>query len=166
MFLLKFIFFLWLLSHNKLITRDNLVKRQHLDDLSCMFCCEKETSNHIFFECVLAQEIWNIIYASTDMHGHPTYGDISDMWARDKKYQANNLINAATIWAIWKCRNDLCFNGKSWLGLQVILRKIASLCSQWKILCAGSARGRVETSTLSIWEAARKPPLLLWPKPG
>ena len=30
-------FFLWLLCHNKLLTRDNLVKRQHLDDLTCAF---------------------------------------------------------------------------------------------------------------------------------
>ena len=32
------LFFLWLVSHNKILTRDNLCKRQHLDDLSCLFC--------------------------------------------------------------------------------------------------------------------------------
>ena len=31
-------FFLWLVSHIKILTRDNLVKRQKVDDLSCVFC--------------------------------------------------------------------------------------------------------------------------------
>jgi hypothetical protein len=32
--------FLWLLANNKLFTRDNLSKRQHLDDGPCVFCAE------------------------------------------------------------------------------------------------------------------------------
>jgi hypothetical protein len=33
--------------------RDNLVKRQNLDDLTCVFCNENENSTHLFFECVV-----------------------------------------------------------------------------------------------------------------
>ena len=29
-------FFLWLISRNKILTRDNLVKRQNVDDLTCV----------------------------------------------------------------------------------------------------------------------------------
>jgi hypothetical protein len=36
----KIHFFLWLTAHNKLLTRDNLSKRQHVDDLTCVFCTE------------------------------------------------------------------------------------------------------------------------------
>ena len=46
--------FLWLLAHNKMLVRDNLSKRQHLDDLSCLFCSKGENINHLFFECVVA----------------------------------------------------------------------------------------------------------------
>ena len=42
-------FFLWLLSKNKVLTRDNLSKRKKLDDVSCFFCCEKESVLHLFF---------------------------------------------------------------------------------------------------------------------
>jgi hypothetical protein len=51
-------FFLWLLSHNRILTRDNLLKRQNVDDLTCVLCNENETSTHLFFDCVVAKTIW------------------------------------------------------------------------------------------------------------
>jgi hypothetical protein len=45
----KIHFFLWLVVHNKILTRDNLVKRQSVDDLTCVFCNEPETCTHMFF---------------------------------------------------------------------------------------------------------------------
>ena len=53
--------FLWLLAHNKLLVRENLVKRQHFNDLSCLFCSEGENINHLFFECVVAKYIWGLV---------------------------------------------------------------------------------------------------------
>jgi hypothetical protein len=53
----KIHFFLWLLFHNKLLTRDNLVKRQNIDDLTCVFCNEVESFQHLFFDCVIASKI-------------------------------------------------------------------------------------------------------------
>uniref|UniRef100_A0A8I6WLN0 Reverse transcriptase domain-containing protein n=1 Tax=Hordeum vulgare subsp. vulgare TaxID=112509 RepID=A0A8I6WLN0_HORVV len=32
--------FLWLCLYNKILTRDNVAKRKHLDDLTCLFCNE------------------------------------------------------------------------------------------------------------------------------
>ena len=40
--------FLWLMSKGKLLTRDNLVKRKHLNDKSCLFCSEEESIYHLF----------------------------------------------------------------------------------------------------------------------
>ena len=47
-------FILWLLANNKTLTRSNLSKRQHLEDLSCLFCGETETVHHLFFGCCAA----------------------------------------------------------------------------------------------------------------
>jgi hypothetical protein len=44
--------FLWLLANNKPLSRDNLVKRQNVPDLTCLFCSKNETCEHLFFECV------------------------------------------------------------------------------------------------------------------
>jgi hypothetical protein len=51
-------FFLWLMAHNKILTRDNMLKRQSVDDLTCVFCNELETCIHLFFECVVAKAVW------------------------------------------------------------------------------------------------------------
>jgi hypothetical protein len=50
-------FFLWLVSKNKLLTRDNLGKRRKVDDPSCLFYSEKESIPHLFFECVLTKKV-------------------------------------------------------------------------------------------------------------
>ena len=43
-------FFLWLLSKNKLLTRDNVAKRRTVNDNTCLLCSEKESINHLIFE--------------------------------------------------------------------------------------------------------------------
>jgi hypothetical protein len=50
--------FLWLLANNKLLTRDNLLKRKKLDDVSCLFCSELESMCHLFFECCVSKIMW------------------------------------------------------------------------------------------------------------
>jgi hypothetical protein len=40
------------------ITRDNLVKRQRVDDFTYVFCNEIETCQHLFFDCVVASNMW------------------------------------------------------------------------------------------------------------
>lgn len=54
-------FFLWLLSHNKLLTRDNLAKRRNVSDPSCLFCANKESIPHLFFECCVAGNVWSLV---------------------------------------------------------------------------------------------------------
>jgi hypothetical protein len=54
-------FFLWLLFHNSILTRDNLVKRQNVDDLTCVFCNEPGTCTHFLLECMVARAIWQEI---------------------------------------------------------------------------------------------------------
>jgi hypothetical protein len=53
--------FLWLLSHNKLATIDNLNKKGMKKPESCCFCGENENIKHLFFECVVARVIWGFI---------------------------------------------------------------------------------------------------------
>jgi hypothetical protein len=50
-------FFLWLLSKNKLLTRDNLDKRRKLEDRTCLFCKGQEFVHHLFFDCVVAKTV-------------------------------------------------------------------------------------------------------------
>jgi hypothetical protein len=54
-------FFLWLLSKNKILTRDSLGKRRAVYDPSYLFYSEPETVNHLFFDCVVARRIWSLV---------------------------------------------------------------------------------------------------------
>jgi hypothetical protein len=54
-------FFLWLLSKNKHLTRDNLEKRKSLDDNTCVFCSEPESASHLLYECVVAKRACQLI---------------------------------------------------------------------------------------------------------
>jgi hypothetical protein len=53
--------FLWLLGRNKVFTRDNLAKRRDVDGVSCLFCLEAESSEHLFFKCYVASCVWERI---------------------------------------------------------------------------------------------------------
>lgn len=49
------VLFLWLLSHNKFMTRDNLLKRNMNKPVCCVFCSENESIDHLFFQCIVAK---------------------------------------------------------------------------------------------------------------
>jgi hypothetical protein len=53
-------FFLWLVSKNKILTRNNLAKRQSVVDMSCLFCAENETVCHLLYDCVVARQAWGV----------------------------------------------------------------------------------------------------------
>jgi hypothetical protein len=54
-------FFLWLVINNRALTRDNLTKRRKVEDENGLFCLEKETIQHVLFDCVVARQCWRIV---------------------------------------------------------------------------------------------------------
>jgi hypothetical protein len=90
-----------LVVHNKNLTRDNLVKRKSVDDLTCVFYDELETCNYLFFECVVAKASWNeikICVGST-----VAIVDISSLakfWENKRDDSALNMIYAALLWVL------------------------------------------------------------------
>jgi hypothetical protein len=61
---------------NKLLTRDNLEKRRKVEDKTCLFCSEKETICHLFFEYVVVKQAWDTISA---VYGFPIGSDFESM---------------------------------------------------------------------------------------
>lgn len=59
----RYLVFAWLVIHNKILTRDNLSKRQNVDDTSCLFCSEPETVAIYFVNALLqfANNIWQTV---------------------------------------------------------------------------------------------------------
>lgn len=77
--------FLWLCLYNKILTRDNVAKRKQLDDLTCLFCKEVESMQHIFFDCINASSIWFVIAEFFDRNRIQCFNDVSSLWNLNKK---------------------------------------------------------------------------------
>jgi hypothetical protein len=73
------------MTHNKLPTIDNLVKRQSVDILTCVFCDELESCQHIFFECVVSSNMWSEMKRILGFNfPSATIVDISILWKNKK----------------------------------------------------------------------------------
>ena len=81
-------FFLWLVSKNKILTRDNLRKRKRLDDISCLFGCEVESVLHMFFECAVAAQLWRVLSNILEVNLGGSFESIGQFW----------LSNKNTVW--------------------------------------------------------------------
>lgn len=109
-------FFLCLLSKNRNLTRDNVNIRKILDDLTCLFCSELETRQHLFFDCVVAKQMCSCMTKVLDRNVGSGFISIGQLW-------------------LWKLRNHICFQGVPWLDMRNLLLRIATLLHSWLILC-------------------------------
>jgi hypothetical protein len=162
----KIHFFLWLLAHRKNLTRDNLVKRQNVDDLTSLFCAELETCDHFFFDCDVATTVWAKAKKFLKLSDATvTFSSIAELWKDGKHNAVENVVTDAVLWTIWLTRNDMYFNRSLWPGMQVIWRRVAFNLAQWSILLAGEGREHANVVITKLETLMRAPQLLLWPEP-
>ena len=105
--------FAWLLMHDRLNTRDLMLRKNwHLNTgPDCVLCDSAviESRDHLFFECVFAQQCWNTL----DIHWDCTL-PFTDRFAQAKSSFVGPCfmeVVACAAWNIWK-RNDLIFQGQ------------------------------------------------------
>jgi zinc-binding in reverse transcriptase len=67
---LKHKLFLWMLLNNKILTKDNLCKRNWTGDITCVFCSAPESVDHLFFKCPFISTFWKHVFSS---HPNGTY---------------------------------------------------------------------------------------------
>ena len=131
-------FFTWTVMHEKVLTRENLLKRGFLGPYRCCFCLQNaESSAHIFVGCNFAHEV-----LANSMHGFPSYAPIhSDPVILFKNWQSRypgstispawrkiwQAIPKFVWWKIWLARNDLIFNSKKSNPAMVALKANAFL---------------------------------------
>lgn len=114
--------FLWLLSKNKLLTRDNLLKRRDIDDHTCLFYSEPESINHLFFDCCVAKRLWTMLGEVLYLRGSWNFEFVASQWIANKNYAILNILSSALMWCLWKFRNKICFQGAKWMREQEVIR--------------------------------------------
>lgn len=82
--------------------------------MRCNWCgCDQETDKHIFFDCILAQEVWSSIgmLKAICMPAASNFKDWFDCFLKFQGKEIAELI-VVTMWMIWKSRNQSLFAGK------------------------------------------------------
>lgn len=109
------------------MTRDNLTKRREVLDQSCVFYVEKESVDHLLFQCYVAKRIWHIVLTMLNLSDDCNYETMASRWLANKHHNVNNIICAVVLWCLWKLRNDLCFQGTRWRSEKQVLVWIVSM---------------------------------------
>jgi hypothetical protein len=78
-FLIKSNTFMWLLTNNAVLTRDNMVKRNWSGNPACQFCNLDESCDHLFFTCPIAKVVWAAVAKSIGASNIPD--SLSQCWA-------------------------------------------------------------------------------------
>ena len=134
------VLFAWRLFRDRLPTKDNLFRRGVLDQnsLECVAGCGTvELSDHLLLYCNLFGFVYYLIYgwlgiyvaAPQSLIDHFTqfsyFGDASKV-----RQSILQVIWYATVWEIWKERNNMLFTDKTCSVIQVV-DKIKSLTFMW-----------------------------------
>ncbi|OMO54212.1 Endonuclease/exonuclease/phosphatase [Corchorus olitorius] len=111
--------FIWRACKNIISTRENLVRRRHGRDSSCLRCGEEvESLEHIMFFCPFAQATWKLSHFSYSprREGFTSFKNwwdkVACTFADFGSFSSISLISYL-CWNIWKARNAFLFEGQS-----------------------------------------------------
>jgi hypothetical protein len=58
---LKIKIWLWMIWHNTIATKDNLLRKNWQGIATCQFCESPESISHLFFSCAAAKYVWSAV---------------------------------------------------------------------------------------------------------
>lgn len=116
------------------MTVDNLEKRNIHKNKECVFCCEKESINHRFFECVVAKVLWELASEFLEENGGQCYENVATLWLCPKRHSFTNIVTSMTLRVIWLTRNKFIFQQQCWEGVKTLLRMAWRLGRDWQVM--------------------------------
>jgi hypothetical protein len=93
----------------RILTKENLLKRNGNGNTSCCLCDKEETIQHLFFGCPLAKIIWRIVHMMFGLSPPKNVKNLFGNWLAgiDKRdVKQIRVWVCAIIWAIWNAWND------------------------------------------------------------
>ena len=103
--------------------------------MTCVFCNEPENIHHLFFDCMVARQVWGVISNCAKMPTPESFSSFISFWKKKKCYDSIILVSAATLWLL---RNEFVFQGRRWRSIRCVLDMVGKHIRQWKVLCADS----------------------------
>ncbi|GJY45369.1 hypothetical protein Tco_0434432, partial [Tanacetum coccineum] len=87
--------------------------------ISCSSCnANVESANHIFFECIIAYDLWKLVYRWCEIPfvqalSFEAFKDWLSSWhaPKEKKHRLF-IISTSVFWWLWRFRNSVTFNSQ------------------------------------------------------
>ena len=104
---------MWYLKRGVILTKDNLVRRNWIENKACCFCNKPETIQHLFVECHYAKFLCRAVHF---VLGVPTPVNVEHLfnnWSKQGGQKQNIMLLTGAIaicWSIQLTRNDTVFN--------------------------------------------------------
>ncbi|XP_026428977.1 uncharacterized protein LOC113324916 [Papaver somniferum] len=159
----KINFFIWILSHDRVMTADKLLRRGMDVSSACHFCEEDdESSMHLFYGCWRMRRIWDYFVEGCQFGWSYDPNVITSMktwkfnWGDERLGRIWNNIRVAIWWCIWKERNVRTFENKK-KTLASLIRDIKLQAFFWaesntKML------GLTANMVISLWDSLYRLP--------
>lgn len=128
---------MWLLTHNKILTKSNLLKKGWTGNNSCQFCQNRETVAHLFVNCSKTRQIWFWLGACQNLleHLYSILHILDFVYTLPQpKWNTFLTIFGALAWTIWNKRNSICFNQTPYPSVRTSVIQIIN----WVLLWTGS----------------------------
>jgi zinc-binding in reverse transcriptase len=123
---------------------DNLRKRGWTGSISCCFCSNDESVDHLMVLCLFVQTVWFWMGICQNLSPYRYSFDDVMIYAQALPYKekcAFLTILSAVCWSLWKCRNDIVFNDKHVGSNRNLLIVICSLLHYWSGLGKKDVQG-------------------------
>lgn len=129
--------FSWLTLRGRILTIDNLRRRDRILVNACpMELADKESVDHLFLGCKIAQVPWNKVLSQFDCSRillHTILGlfkawNLTSYSGKGKMMLKSPFLGV--LWIIWKERNSRCFNGKA-LDVESLSDKLRFNVASW-----------------------------------
>ncbi|WVZ64778.1 hypothetical protein U9M48_014252 [Paspalum notatum var. saurae] len=130
--------FLWMVLNDCIFAKENLYKWSLKgDDTCCPFCNGFETRGHLFFQCPIAQRVWNLCCCVSGMNWFPS--NLTELIERivsspQKQARMILLVAAALFWSIWLARNKALSDRQVVTEPNEIVSQVSSLLQLWASL--------------------------------
>lgn len=110
---LKIRVFLWQVFNDKIQSAGQLNKMNWPGKIECKLCGQTETTDHIIFQCAVAQFSWCVCRDILEWPFPPTsLNDLREIAREGSNRQIKNILFlfGCVAWSLWLIRNYLVFN--------------------------------------------------------
>lgn len=98
--------------------------------LECMHCKEIETVLYLFFECIVARQIWAEVEKLFQLQ-IANSESVAKLWLCNRRYLHLNVVTSAVLWGLRNFRNSIVFNRVTWISMKQVLGLVSRYLRDW-----------------------------------